>query len=43
MAGAKGRWFYRDRNGPVRVSDQPDRAVDGVSLSDAIVRGWDRE
>ena len=43
MAGAKGRWFYRDGNGPVRVSDQPDRSVDGVSLSDAIVRGWDRE
>ena len=42
MAGAKGRWFYRDGNGPVRVSDQPDRTVDGVSLSDAIVRGWDR-
>ena len=43
MAGAKGRWFYRDGNGPVRVSDQPDRTVDGISLSDAIVRGWDRE
>lgn len=43
MAGAKGRWFYRDGNGPVRVSDQPDRAVASVSLSDAIVRGWDRE
>ncbi|MCY4507321.1 MAG: AAA family ATPase [Acidobacteria bacterium] len=43
MAGAKGRWFYRDGNGPVRVSDQPDRSVDGVALSDAIVRGWDRK
>ena len=43
MAGAKGRWFYRDGNGPVRVSDRPERTVDGVSLSDAIVRGWDRE
>lgn len=43
MAGAKGRWFYRDANGPVRVSDQPDITVDGVSLSDAIVRGWDRK
>ena len=43
MAGAKGRWFHRDGNGPVRVSDQPDRAVDGISLSEMIARGWERE
>ena len=43
MAGAKGRWFYRDGTGPVRVSDQPDRTVDGVSLSETMIRGWDRE
>ena len=43
LAGAKGRWFYRDGNGPVRVIDQPDRTVDGISLSETIIRGWDRE
>lgn len=43
MAGAKGRWFYRDGNGPVRVSDQPDRPVDGISLSEMVARGWERE
>ena len=43
MAGSKGRWFYRDNDGPVRVSDQPDRAVDGISLSEMVARGWERE
>ena len=43
LAGAKGRWFYRDGTGPVRVNDQPDRTVDGISLSETMIRGWDRE
>ena len=43
MAGAKGRWFYRDANGPVRVSHEPERTVDGISLSETVARGWDRE
>ena len=43
MAGAKGRWFYRDANGPVRVSNEPERTVDGISLSETLARGWDRE
>ena len=38
LAGAKGRWFYRDGTGPVRVSDQPDRTVDGISLSETTRR-----
>ena len=37
LAGAKGRWFYRDGNGPVRVSDEPERTVDGISLSESPV------
>ena len=41
MAGAKGRWFYRDENGPVRVSNEPERTVDGISLSETVARGWD--
>lgn len=41
MAGASGRWFYRDGLGPVRVSDKPDRTVDGLSLSETIARGWE--
>ena len=38
LAGAKGRWFYRDGIGPVRVSAQPDQSVDGLSLSETIAR-----
>ena len=43
MAGSKGRWFHRDGNGPVRVSHQPERTVDGISLSEMVARGWERE
>ncbi len=41
MAGAHGRWFFRDGDGPARVSDQPKAAVDGLSISETIARGWD--
>ena len=41
MAGANGKWFSRQDDGPVRVSDEPKRAVDGLSLSESIARGWD--
>ena len=43
LAGAKGRWFYRDGNGPVRVSNAPERTVNGISLSETVARGWDTE
>ena len=43
MAGAKGRWFYREGSGPARVSKQPDRTIDGISLSETVARGWERE
>ncbi len=42
MAGAGGRWFYRDGAGPVRVVTEPDRTVEGLSLSETMARGWDR-
>ena len=41
MAGSSGRWFHRDGIGPVRVSTEPDRKIDGLSLSQSIARGWD--
>lgn len=41
MAGASGRWFHRDGNGPARVNTEPDRKIDGLSLSETIARGWD--
>ena len=42
MAGASGRWFSRERDGPVRVSKEPTiTLVDGVSLSDAIAQRWE--
>ena len=43
MAGAKGRWFSRDGTGPVWVSSQPDRTIDGLSLSETVARGWEKE
>lgn len=41
LAGASGRWFYRDGSGPARVTAQPDRMADGLSISETIARGWD--
>ena len=42
MAGANGRWFSREDDGPVRVSDElKERAVEGLSLSETIARGWE--
>lgn len=41
LAGAKGRWFSREGSGPARVSDKPDRTTDGLSLSEAVARGWE--
>ena len=42
MAGAGGRWFYREGLGPVRVGTEPDRSIDGLPLSETITRGWER-
>ena len=43
MAGANGRWFYRDGGiSPVRVSTKPEQVTDGVALSEIVKRGWDR-
>ena len=42
MAGASGRWFFRDGDGPARVSEDPTITLaDGISLSDAIARRWE--
>ena len=41
MAGSGGRWFYREGIGPVRVSTEPDRTIDGLSLSETVARGWE--
>ena len=42
MAGAKGRWFCRDKDGPARVSSKPERTIDGLSLSEIVARGWEK-
>ena len=42
MAGASGRWFNREGIGPVRVSTEPDRTIDGLPLSEMMTRGWER-
>ena len=41
LAGAKGRWFSRDGEGPARVGDKPKSNTGGLSLSEAIARGWE--
>ena len=41
MAGANGRWFFRDGDGPVRVSKEPKNTIDGLSLSEIIARRWE--
>ena len=41
LAGATGRWFSRDREGPVRVGSEPKLSANGLSLSEAIARGWE--
>ena len=41
LAGAKGRWFSRDGEGPVRVGREPNFSADGLSISETIARGWD--
>ena len=41
LAGAKGRWFSRDGEGPVRVGTEQKLSADGLSLSEAIARGWE--
>ena len=41
MAGANGRWFFREGDGPVRVSREPKSTVDGLSLSETIARRWE--
>ena len=42
MARASGRWFFRDGDGPVRVSEEPRAAVDELSISETITRGWEK-
>ena len=40
LAGAHGRWFFRNGDGPVRVGEEPE-ATDGLRLSDTVARGWE--
>ena len=40
MAGGNGRWFFREGDGPVRVSREPNNTIDGLSLSETITRRW---
>ena len=41
LAGARGRWFSRDGEGPVRVGNEPKTSTGGLPLSEAIARGWE--
>ena len=40
LAGTVGKWFSRQQDGTVRVSDEPEKLVDGLTLSETITRGW---
>ena len=41
LAGASGRWFFRDGTGPVRVNTEPPELKDALSLSEIVARGWE--
>ena len=41
LAGPSGRWFFRDGDGPVRVSQEPRNVIDGLSLSETMARRWE--
>lgn len=43
MAAGPAKWFYRDDDGPVRVSDQPEASNSALEVSELIARGWERE
>ena len=40
MAGAQGRWFSRDGDGPVRASNRPKAESGGLKISETIARGF---
>ncbi len=42
MAGAHGRWFFRDGDGPVRVTEEAKVASGGLKVSDILARGWEQ-
>lgn len=42
LASSQGRWFSREGNGPVRVSNQPAVKVEGLKLSETVARGWEQ-
>jgi len=41
LAGAKARWFSREGESPSRVSNGPKNPVDGLSVSESMIRGWE--
>ena len=43
LAGSKARWFSRDGEGPVRVGNESKFSADGLSISEAIAKGWEEE
>lgn len=40
--GGKGRWFFRDDDGPARVKYEPPPGAGSASFSEVIARGWER-
>lgn len=41
MGGVSSRWFTRDEDSPARISDKPANVVEGLPLSETVVRGWE--
>ncbi|HLX65191.1 MAG TPA: AAA family ATPase [Planctomycetota bacterium] len=40
LAMNSGRWFDRESNGPVRVSESPKETIEGMKASEGVARGW---
>jgi hypothetical protein len=41
LGNSNGRWFSREGAGHTRLSEEAPPAVDGLSLSETIARGWE--
>lgn len=42
LASSSGRWFERESNTPARVSDKPKAVVEGLTMAEAVARGWEK-
>jgi ATPase subunit of ABC transporter with duplicated ATPase domains len=42
LAASSGRWFERESNVPARVRDKPKAVAEGLTMAEAVARGWEK-